>query len=89
VTLRTGVVVGSVLGLLGLALGLMVVDARAGDWPGWDEGWAVVAFPLGIPPAVAAGLGLGRAASPRRIALVTFAVWSWGAVLFLAWLVTG
>ena len=40
----------AVLGVLAVALALMVADAaEGGDWPGWDEGWAVVAFPLGIP----------------------------------------
>lgn len=77
------------LAMLGLALAVMVGDARAGDWPGWDEGWAVVAFPLGIPPVVAAGLALARAASARRVALVTGAVWSWGALVFLAWFASG
>ena len=44
-----------VLAVLGASLVLMVDDAaHGGDWPGWDEGWALFVFPLGIPVAVAA-----------------------------------
>ena len=91
--LRTRVVL-LVLAALGGVLVLMVVDAgRGGDWPGWDEGWALVAFPLGIPVTVAAALGLGgkavRATTLRLVALVTGAVWLWGAVVFVVWLVVG
>jgi hypothetical protein len=91
--LRTGVVV-LVLAALGGVLVLMVEDAVHGeDWPGWDEGWALVAFPLGIPVTVAAALGLGgaavRATTPRLVALVTGAVWLWGAVVFVVWFVVG
>jgi hypothetical protein len=85
-----------VLVLAGLAasLVLMVDDAaHGGDWPGWDEGWALVAFPLGIPVAVAAAVGVGRkglrGAGGRIIALVTAAVWLWGAVLFVLWFIVG
>jgi hypothetical protein len=92
--LRTGIVVVVVLAALAGVLVLMVEDARrGGDWPGWDEGWALVAFPLGIPVAVAAALALGgtsvRATTPRLVALVTGAVWLWGAVVFVVWLAVG
>ena len=87
-TLRSGVI-GAVVGLLALTLVLMVADARTGDWPGWDEGWAIILFPLGIPLAAAGGLRLAGGASVRRVALVTAAVWCWGALVFLAWLVAG
>jgi hypothetical protein len=91
---RTGVVAVLVLAALTGVLGLMVKDAgQGGDWPGWDEGWALVAFPLGIPLAVAAALGVGgtavRATTLRLIALVTGAVWLWGAVVFVVWFVVG
>ena len=91
--LRTGVVV-LVLAALGGVLVLMLEDAgHGGDWPGWDEGWALVAFPLGIPVTVAAALGLGgtavRATTLRLVALVTGAVWLWGAVVFVVWFVVG
>ena len=91
--LRTGIVV-LVLAALGGVLLLMVDDAgRGGDWPGWDEGWALIAFPLGIPVTVAAALGLGgsavRATTLRLVALVTGAVWLWGAVVFVVWLLVG
>ncbi len=82
------------LATLTAAFVLMVDDAaHGGDWPGWDEGWALVAFPLGIPVAVAASVGIGgkalRAASRRIIVLVTCAVWLWGAGLFAVWFVVG
>jgi hypothetical protein len=72
----------------------MVDDAAHGsDWPGWDEGWALVAFPLGIPVAVAAAVGVGgkalRAAGGRIIVLVTGAVWLWGAAVFVVWFEIG
>jgi hypothetical protein len=52
----------------------MVDNAMHGDdWPGWDEAWALVAFPLGIPVAVAAALGVGGP----------------GAVVFVMWFVVG
>jgi hypothetical protein len=91
--LRTGVVVLALAALAGV-LGLMVEDAgHGGDWPGWDEGWALVAFPLGIPVAVAAALGIGgtavRATTVRLVALVTGAVWFWGAVVFVGWFMVG
>ena len=91
--LRTGVVVLA-LATLGGVLVLMLEDAgHGGDWPGWDEGWALVAFPLGIPVTVAAALGLGgtavRATTLRLVALVTGAVWLWGAVVFVVWFVVG
>jgi hypothetical protein len=93
VLLRTGAVVLVLAALVGV-LGLMVEEAGHGDdWPGWDEGWALVAFPLGIPVAVTAALGFGgaavRATSGRLVAVVTGAVWLWGAVVFVAWLVVG
>lgn len=81
----------AVLGVLAITLALMVADAGAGgDWPGWDEGWAVVAFPLGVPLAVACGLLVTATCTLRaRVAAVTAAVWSWGALVFLAWLALG
>ena len=90
---RTGVVVLVLAALTGV-LALMVENAgHGGDWPGWDEGWAIVAFPLGIPLAVAAALGVGgravRATTLRLVALVTGAVWLWGAVVFVVWFVVG
>ncbi len=92
-TMRTGIVVLA-LAAVGGVLALMVSDAaHVGDWPGWDEGWALVAFPLGIPVTVAAALGLGgtsvRATTPRLVALVTGAVWLWGAMVFVVWFVVG
>jgi hypothetical protein len=59
-----------------------------GDWPGWDEGWALVLLPLGVPLAVALGLLMSgrRTLTLRATVLVSVAVWGWGAVLFLAWL---
>ena len=89
-TLRLGVLAGALL-VLGAAFALMVGDAvAAGDWPGWDEGWAVVAFPLGVPLAVAAALALlPHAGYGARVAGVTAAVWLWGAVVFLVWLALG
>ncbi len=83
-------VLGLVLFLVGAAaLGLM--DAIAGDdWPGWDEGWALVAFPLGIPLALYAGAGIARAERRTRVATIgTLAVWLWGAAVFVAWLIFG
>jgi hypothetical protein len=92
--LRIGAVSVLVLAVLAGVLGLMLEDAARGDdWPGWDEGWALVAFPIGIPVAVAAALGIGgtaaRATTLRLVTLVTGAVWLWGAVLFVVWLVVG
>jgi uncharacterized membrane protein YjjP (DUF1212 family) len=80
-----------VVGLLAAAFVLMVGDALAGgDWPGWDEGWAVLAFPLGVPVAVAAGLAFARGGRDlAATAIVTGAVWGWGALLFLLWLAVG
>jgi hypothetical protein len=94
VTLRQTTVVALVLAALAASLALMVEDAvHGGDWPGWDEAWALVAFPLGIPVAVAAALGVGgttvRATSARLVALVTGAVWLWGAAVFVVWFVVG
>ena len=73
-------------GLLATAL-VFIVDAatRRGDWPGWDEAWVLIAFPLGIPAAVAVAL---RGIS-RQVALATGAVWCWGALLFLLWIARG
>ena len=83
-----------VLAALAGSFALMVDNAMHGDdWPGWDEAWALVAFPLGIPVAVAAAVGVGgaaaRATSARLVALVTGAVWLWGAVVFVMWFVVG
>jgi hypothetical protein len=90
---RTAVVV-LVLAALAASLTLMVDDAiDGGDWPGWDEAWALVAFPLGIPVAVAAALAVGgpavRTKSARLVALVTGAVWLWGAAVYVVWFVLG
>jgi hypothetical protein len=81
----------AVLGVLAASLALMVGDAVVGgDWPGWDEGWAVIVFPLGVPLAVASGLELvPQASKASRVAVVTAAVWAWGALLFLVWLAFG
>jgi hypothetical protein len=81
----------AVLGVLAASLALMVADAVVGeDWPGWDEGWAVIVFPLGVPLAVASGLTVApKSSQASRVAVVTAAVWAWGAVLFLAWLALG
>jgi hypothetical protein len=76
--------------LLGAAsLGLL--DATTGgDWPGWDEGWVLVAFPLGVPIALYVGAGVAKAPSPRRVATIgTLAVWLWGAAVFVTWMVFG
>jgi hypothetical protein len=83
-----------VLAALAASLLLMVDDAvHGGDWPGWDEAWVLVVFPLGIPVAVAAALALGgesaRATSARLVALVTGAVWLWGAAVFVLWFAIG
>ena len=82
------------LAALAGSFGLMVDDAvHGGDWPGWDEAWAVVAFPLGVPVVVAAALSVGGAAvrttSARLVALVTGAVWLWGAAVFVVWFLVG
>jgi hypothetical protein len=84
------VVLGLVLFLVGAAtLGLM--DAtEGGDWPGWDEGWALVTFPIGVPLALYLGAGVAKADSPTRVATFgTLAVWLWGAAVFVTWLVIG
>jgi hypothetical protein len=88
------IVVILVLAALAGSFALMVDDAiHGGDWPGWDEAWALVAFPLGIPVAVAAALGVGgsavRTTTARLVALVTGAVWLWGAAVFVVWFVVG
>ena len=82
------------LAALSASLVLMVDDAvRGDDWPGWDEAWAVVVYPLGIPAAVAAALAVGgpavRTSSARLVALTTSAVWLWGAAVFVLWFVVG
>ena len=86
---RSRVVLVLVLLVLFLAgaLSLALMDATAGgDWPGWDEGWALVAFPLGVPLALYVGAGVARAESPARIATIgTLAVWLWGAAVFVTW----
>jgi hypothetical protein len=72
-----------------VAVALMIGDAAlGGDWPGWDEGWAVVAFPIGVPLAVVLGLAVGGSRL-QTVAAVTGAVWAWGAVVFIAWLLIG
>jgi hypothetical protein len=83
-------VLGLVLFLVGAAsLGLM--DATTGgDWPGWDEGWALVTFPVGVPLVLYLGAGVAKAESPTRVATFgTLAVWLWGAAVFVTWLVIG
>jgi hypothetical protein len=87
-------IVGFVFAALAGSFALMVDDAvQGGDWPGWDEAWALVAFPLGIPVAVAAALACARpsarATNTRLVALVTGAVWLWGAAVFVVWFVLG
>jgi hypothetical protein len=84
------VVLGLVLFLLG-ALALWLADAtRGGDWPGWDEGWALLVFPLGIPLALFVGARIARAEQRARIATIgTLAVWLWGAVVYVAWHLVG
>lgn len=81
----------AVLVVLAAGLASMVADAVVGDdWPGWDEGWAVLVFPLGIPVPVAAGLAAtSHASQSERVLVVTAAIWSWGALLFAAWLALG
>ena len=83
-------VLGVVLFLVGVAV-LGLVDATAwGDWPGWDEGWALVAFPAGVPVALYVGAGVANAESPTRVATIgTLAVWLWGAAVFVTWMVIG
>ena len=80
-----------VTAVLAVGFAFMLQHATRGhDWPGWDEGWAVVAFPLGIPAAVAAGIAASRRVSAALVvAAVTGAVWAWGAALFLAWIAVG
>jgi hypothetical protein len=56
------------------------IDALSGDWPGWDDGWTLVVFPLGIPLALWIALR-----SLPSAALATLAVWGWGVAVFLAW----
>jgi short subunit fatty acids transporter len=87
---RSRVVPGLVLFLVG-ALALGLTDAtRGGDWPGWDEGWALVAFPLGIPLVLYVGAGIARADQPARIATIgTLAVWLWGALVYVTWHLVG
>jgi small-conductance mechanosensitive channel len=94
VSLRHTAAVGLVLAALAASFVLMVDDAiHGGDWPGWDEAWVLIVFPLGIPVAVAAALGVGgaaaRATSARVVALVTGAVWVWGAAVFVVWFTVG
>ena len=60
------------------------IDALSGDWPGWDDGWTLIVFPLGIPLAL--WVALRR---PRLAAVATLAVWAWGLLVFVAWWVLG
>jgi hypothetical protein len=87
---RSRAVLVLVLFLVG-ALTLGLTDATAGgDWPGWDEGWALVAFPLGVPLALYLGAGIWKADSPARVATIgTLAVWLWGAAVFVTWFFGG
>jgi hypothetical protein len=89
-TRRRWLIVGT-SSVLVVALLAMIADAAGGgDWPGWDEGLAVMLFPLGVPAAVGAGLAAAAGAPLwRQTAVVTAAVWCWGGVVFLAWLVLG
>jgi hypothetical protein len=83
-------VLGLVLFLVGVALLGMLDATSGGDWPGWDEGWALVAFPAGVPIALYVGAGLTKAESPTRVATIgTLAVWLWGAAVFVTWMVFG
>jgi hypothetical protein len=87
VGLRVLSAAGMLLLVLGASSAVAVYLSWRGDWPGWDEGWALVALPVGVPLAVAAGLYLERGRPTRRaVLLVSLAIWSWGALLFLAWL---
>jgi hypothetical protein len=79
-----------VVGFTAVVLLVMVGDAvRGGDWPGWDEGWAIVVFPLGVPLAAAAGLALSPPGLLRATVGATLAIWTWGGVLFLLWYALG
>lgn len=94
VSLRQTSTLVLVLAALAASFVLMVDDAvQGGDWPGWDEAWALIVFPLGIPVTVAAAFSVtgpsGRATSARLVALVTGAVWLWGAAVFVVWFVIG
>jgi hypothetical protein len=79
------------LAVVAAAFALMLADAvESGDWPGWDEGWATIAFPLGIPLAVAGALAVASARERLRLTLaVTLAVWAWGGIVFALWLALG
>jgi hypothetical protein len=81
---------GLALFLVGAA-SLALKDATTGgDWPGWDEGWALVTFPVGIPLALYVGASVAKAESPTRVAAIgTLAVWLWGAAVFVTWMVFG
>jgi hypothetical protein len=60
------------------------IDALSGDWPGWDDGWTLIVFPLGIP------LALWLALRELRLAAVaTLAVWAWALLVFVAWWALG
>jgi hypothetical protein len=94
VSLRQVSVVTLLLGVLAASFVLIVDYAvQSGDWPGWDEAWVLIVFPLGIPLAVAAALSVGGAAaqatSARLVALVTSAVWLWGSAVFVVWFILG
>ena len=90
VPVRAAALILTVL-VLGAGFALMSFDAmQGGDWPGWDEGWALFAFPLGIPLAILVGLSVSvRFASQRGIGALglgaTLAVWLWGAGVFAVW----
>ncbi len=66
---------------------LMITDAvGGGDWPGWDEGWALVTFPLGVPLVLAGTLAAaGVRGLARTTVAATLAVWAWGATVFVLW----
>lgn len=94
VTLRQTTAVALLLAALAASFVLMVDDAvNSGDWPGLDEAWVLIVFPLGIPVAIAAALSTGgpavRATSARLVAVVTGAVWLWGGAIFVVWFILG
>ena len=72
------------MGLAASLLFLGPIDALSGDWPGWDDGWTLVVFPLGIPLVLWVALR-----SARRAVVATLAVWAWGAAVFVAWWLVG
>jgi hypothetical protein len=75
-------VVAGALGVADIILG--------GDWPGWDEGWALIAFPLGVPLALYASAGIAKPETRAQVAATgTLAVWVWGAAVVVVWFFVG